>query len=150
MAEVQSLTCQNEKLKAELHGHRGARFGSKSERLGQLTFDLAEDVEIEVAAEAQKNEPTRADSKPPKRPHSRKPLPDYLERQDEVLSAGEECGDCGGSLRQIGEDVTEELEYNPGRAFWPTCWLANIVIIYRLTGNPKSSPARRLIYIAPR
>jgi len=115
MAEVQSLTYQNEKLKAELAGHRKARFGSKSESMDQLAFDLAEDAEIEVAAKAQKNEPTEADDKPSKRRHSRKPLPDHLDRQDEVLSAGEECGDCGGSLRQIGEDVTEELEYIPGR-----------------------------------
>lgn len=115
MAEVQSLTYQNEKLKAELHSHRKARFGFKSESLDQLAFDLAEDAEIEAAAEAQKSEPAEADSKPSKRQHSRKPLPDHLERLDEVLSAGEECGDCGGSLRQIGEDVTEELEYIPGR-----------------------------------
>ena len=32
-----------------------------------------------------------------------------------MLSPGEDCTDCGGSLRQIGEDVTEELEYVPGR-----------------------------------
>lgn len=115
MAEVRSLTYQNEKLKAELHGHRKARFGSKSESLDQLAFDLAEDVEIEVAAEAHKSEPVEDDDNPPKRQHSRKPLPDHLDRQDEVLSAGEECGDCGGSLRQIGKDVTEELEYVPGR-----------------------------------
>lgn len=115
MAEVQSQAYQIEKLKAELHDHRKARFGSKSESLDQLAFDLAEDVEIEVAAEAQKNEPTEANGKPPKRQHSRKPLPDHLDRQDEVLSAGDECGECGGSLRQIGEDITEELEYVPGR-----------------------------------
>ncbi len=98
MAEVQSLTYQNEKLKAELHGDRKARFGSKSESLDQLAFDLAEDAEIEVAAEAQKSETAEADSKPSERQHSRKPLPDHLERQDEVLSAGEEYGECGGSL----------------------------------------------------
>lgn len=115
MAEVQSQAYQIEKLKAELHGHRKARFGSTSESLDQLAFDLAEDAEIGDAAEAQKVEPTEIDSKTPKRQHSRKPLPDYLERQDEVLSAGDDCGECGGVLRQIGEDVTEELEYIPGR-----------------------------------
>ena len=115
MAEVRSQAYQIEKLKAELHGHRKARFGSKSERLDQLALDLQDDEEIEVAAEAQKNEPAEADDKPAKRQHSRKPLPDHLDRQDEVLSVGEACGDCGGTLRQIGEDVTEELEYVPGR-----------------------------------
>ncbi len=39
MAGVQSLTYQDEKLKAELHGHRKARFGSRSESMDQLAFD---------------------------------------------------------------------------------------------------------------
>ena len=122
MAEVQSLTYQDEKLKAEeLHGHRKARFGPRSESMDQLAFDLQEDEEIEAAANEQKNEAgsngTDVDEtdKPARRKHSRNPLPDHLDRQDEVLSPGEDCTDCGGSLRQIGEDVTEELEYVPGR-----------------------------------
>lgn len=114
MAEVQSLTYQNEKLKAELHGHRKARFGSKSESLDQLALDLAEDIEIAAAAEDQKTEPSTDAELKLKRQHSRKPLPDHLERREQVLSTGETC-DCGGTLRQIGEDVTEELEYVPGR-----------------------------------
>jgi transposase len=28
---------------------------------------------------------------------------------------GDKCGRCGGALRTLGEDVTEELEYVPGR-----------------------------------
>ena len=32
-----------------------------------------------------------------------------------MLSAGDACSDCGGNLRQLGEDVTDELEYVPGR-----------------------------------
>ena len=56
-----------------------------------------------------------APDQPTKRKHSRKPLPDHLDRVDEVLSPGEACSDCGGNLRQLGEDVTEELEYIPGR-----------------------------------
>jgi transposase len=86
MAEVQSLTYQNEKLKAELHGHRKARFGSKSESMDQLALDLSDDEEIEVAANEQKNEAGSSDTdadeadKPAKRKHSRKPLPDHLDR----------------------------------------------------------------------
>ena len=80
--------------------------------------DLSEDKEIEAAAEAQKqDDPAHGDApdQPTKRKHSRKPLPDHLDRVDEVLSPGEACSDCGGNLRQLGEDVTEELEYIPGR-----------------------------------
>ena len=45
----------------------------------------------------------------------RKPLPPSLPRNESELSPGETCTDCGGSLRTLGEDVTEELEYVPGR-----------------------------------
>lgn len=120
MAEVQSQAYLIEKLKGQLAAHQKARFGSKSESLDQLAFDLSEDAEIEAAAEAQKQlDPAHEDDAeadlPAKRKHSRNPLPDHLDRVDEVLSPGEACSDCGGNLRQLGEDVTEELEYIPGR-----------------------------------
>ena len=120
MAEVQSLTYQNEKLKAELHGHRKARFGSKSESLGQLALDLLDDEEIEAAAEEQKNEAGSTDAdeadKPAKRKHSRKPLPDHLDRQDEVLSPGEECNDCGGSARFAKSAKMSQKSWNISQA----------------------------------
>ena len=49
---IQSQAYQIEKLKAELDGHRKARFGSKSETSQQLALDLQEDTEIEAAADA--------------------------------------------------------------------------------------------------
>jgi transposase len=126
--EITSQAYQIEKLKAELYGHRKARFGSKSESSDQLALDLQDDQEIAAAADAQHAEHNAADAadaadedavsaKPPraKRTHNRIPLPDHLYRQNEVLLPGEQCDDCGGSLRQIGEDVTEELASIPGR-----------------------------------
>ena len=110
-AEIKSQAYQIEKLKKELAAHRKARFGAKSESLDQLAFDLQEDTEIEAAAEAQKTAP-KGDADevtPAKRTHNRAPLPEHLERQDEILSPGDACGDCGGALKQLGEDVTEEL-----------------------------------------
>lgn len=115
---IQSQAYQIEKLKAELHGHRKARFGSKSEGMDQLALDLSEDDEIAQAAEDQTATAEPEGAEPPatraKRQHSRKPLPDHLDREDEVLSPGEACGECGGALRQVSEDVTEELDYIPG------------------------------------
>ena len=80
-AEVKSQAYQIEKLKKELAGHRKARFGSKSEAMDQLAFDLQEDIEI--AAAAQKTVPADdGDETPPaKRTHNRAPLPDHLERR---------------------------------------------------------------------
>ncbi len=46
----------------------------------------------------------------------RRPIPDHVPRMEVELSpAADACADCGGRLRRIGEDVTEELEYVPGR-----------------------------------
>ena len=88
----------------------------RSESIDQLALNLQEDEEIKDAAEARHAELSSGDEdvearKRPKRKHSRKPLPDHLGRQDKGLSPGEDCGDCGGSLRQISEDVTEEPKY---------------------------------------
>mgnify|MGYP002652276762 CR=1 FL=1 len=46
----------------------------------------------------------------------RRPIPDHIPRQEIELTTGDEdCSHCGGTLRRLGEDVTEELEYVPGR-----------------------------------
>jgi transposase len=113
-AEIKSQAYQIEKLKKELAAHRKARFGSKSEAMDQLAFDLQEDAEIAASSAAQKTAPDADEDAPARRIHNRAPLPDHLERQEEILSPGDACGDCGGALKQLGEDVTEELEYVPG------------------------------------
>ena len=117
---IQSQAYQIEKLKAELDGHRKARFGSKSESADQLALDLQEDTEIEAAAQDQaaddaaQDGASEEDQTQRKRRHNRAPLPKHLKREETVLSPGETCSDCGGKLRQLGEDVTEELDYVPG------------------------------------
>ena len=65
--------------------------------------------------QARPAEPAEPEQDKPARPHSRRPLPDHLDRHDEVLSPGEDCRRCGGKLKTLGEDVSEELEYVPGR-----------------------------------
>ena len=102
-----------EKLKHQLAGQRRHRFGSRSESLDQLELTLEEE-EIALAAEAPVRQDTAA-APDKKRQPKRRPLPDHLPRNETVLSAGDACADCGGRLKRLGEDVTEELEYVPGR-----------------------------------
>ena len=111
--ELKSRDILIEKLKHQLAGHNQHRFGTKSEGLDQLQMNFVEDKAIAVAA-AEQAAPTEPAPKP-KRQHSRKPLPDHLDRNDTVLSPGEACEHCGGALKTLGEDITEELEYIPGR-----------------------------------
>ena len=110
--EVKSQALFIEKLQHQLHGANRHRFGSTSETLDQLQLSL-ENEEIAVAAEtADTPEPEVGELKNKPR---RKPLPEHLERKQQVLTPGEDCSKCGGSLKTLGEDITEELEYVPGR-----------------------------------
>lgn len=103
-----------EKLKHQLAGHRRHRFGARSETLDQLNLSL-EDEEIVRAAVRPADDGDGLAGAPPKTTPKRQPLPDHLPRHEEVLSAGDSCTACGGRLKRVGEDVTEELEYVPGR-----------------------------------
>jgi len=114
-AEIQERDYRIEKLKHELAGLRRHRFGSRSEALDQLELTLEEE-EIARAAATPPGEDNKADqTNGEKRKPRRKPLPEHLHRNDQVLSPGEACNACGGSLKTLGEDITEELEYVPGR-----------------------------------
>jgi len=108
-------------LKFQLARYQRAEFGRSSEKLARdiAQLELAiESVEtdqaerlaasppavaamIEAAAEAQKP--------------ARRPLPEHLPREEVVHPAPCTCPSCGGALRRIGEDVTETLDYVPGR-----------------------------------
>jgi transposase len=94
---------------------RRHRFGQRSEALDQLELTL-EDEEIARAGEPPVGEDvTDPTTDTPKGKPKRKPLPGHLARNDVVLSPGDTCGSCGGSLKTLGQDITEELEYVPGR-----------------------------------
>ena len=114
-AEIKERDYRIEKLKHELAGLRRHRFGSRSEAIDQLELILEEE-EIIRAEETPPSDDEATNQTPDgKRKPRRNPLPGHLHRNDQVLSPGEACSACGGSLKTLGEDVTEELEYVPGR-----------------------------------
>jgi transposase len=99
-------------LKHQLAGHNRHRFGSNSEALDQLQLSLENE---EIAAAAETTDTPEPEVGEPKNKPRRKPLPEHLERKEQLLTPGDNCSKCGGSLKTLGEDVTEELEYVPGR-----------------------------------
>lgn len=119
IAEVRSQAVLIEKLRHQLAGHRIARFGSSAETLNQLNLAL-EASEVAVAAMTARLrlphvEPTDGTGDGKSKP-ARRPIPDHVPRMEvELLTGDDACPDCGGNLRRLGEDVTEELEYVPGR-----------------------------------
>ena len=98
------------KLEHQLAGHRQHRFGARSETSDQLQLQLEEEETAAARIAPTVDEGEAEKKEKPKR----KPLPPELPRNEEILSPGETCA-CGGNLRTISEDVTEELEYLPGR-----------------------------------
>ena len=124
LAEVKAQAILIEKLRHQLAGHRAHRFGASSETAEQLQLAL-ETSEIAAAAmTARMRLPEIEEKGQPKR----RPIPEHIPRMEVELSpAADACADCGGKLRRIGEDVTEELEYVPGR------FIVNRIVRPRLT-----------------
>src|SRR5438067_190719 len=114
------LRCK--KLKIEQLTHEMAllkrwKFAARSEQLHGVQRSLLEEtIEADLEAIALEFAALRP-AKPtqqPKEPPKRSPLPAYLPRV-EVRHEPERtiCG-CGCSMKRIGEDVSEKLDYTPG------------------------------------
>lgn len=104
-------------LRMQLDGHKKHRFGSRSENSAQLDLELIlEEHEIAQAAETADGVDTDADkeAKPPRTPRVRKPFPKELKRVVNRITPSDACLDCGGSFKELGADVMDELEYIPG------------------------------------
>ena len=119
-AELAAQRLLVDRLRLQLARLRRMQFGRSSEwlraEIEQLELAL-EDLEAETpgagddapagdghdAAEPAKNKPKR------------RPLPDHLPREVVEHAAPGACPACGGSLRPLGEDVTEVLDWVPGR-----------------------------------
>lgn len=119
-AEVELLKLTVDKLKAQLLRRLRAQFGPSSEQLDrQLALiegrPLDELVPTKTAAKGVAANETPIDRK----------LPEHLPRDTQVHrppvtddhrdASGQACGctACGGRLRVIGQDVSEQLEYVP-------------------------------------
>jgi transposase len=109
------------KLRFQLARYRRAEFGRSSEKLEReaeqlelaieaLETDQAERLAITSPVVAAIVESAVEAKKP-----ARRPLPEHLPREDMIHAAPCACPSCGGALRRIGEEITETLDYVPGR-----------------------------------
>jgi transposase len=123
--QLRSNSEEIEHLKLVIEKYRRMLFGRKSEkltreleqlelRLEELETTQAADQAAQDAAEAQQPRSTGTDSERRSSRPRRRPLPEDLPR--EIITHTPEhdcCPDCGGQLRQFGEDVSEQLERIP-------------------------------------
>jgi transposase len=114
---LRSRESEIEHLKLLVAKLRRMQFGRRSEKIQRQIEQLElrlEELEAKQADSQAQSEPT-SPSPSAARP-ARRPLPQHLPRETHKHSPAESvCPDCGGTLRQLGEDVSEMLEYVPAR-----------------------------------
>ena len=106
ISEIERLKLLVEKLQRML-------FGTKSEKvlrqIEQLELQLEE---LQVATAADLEHLAASSGKPAPAKPFRRPLPEHLPREIHThMPEHDACPDCGGKLRELGEDTAEMLEY---------------------------------------
>jgi transposase len=104
-----------EKLRFQIAVLKRERYGRSSEQLDQQLIQMQlsiEDLEMSLAERPREIRPAPKEvgEKP-----ARRALPPHLPREEIVHGSPCNCPDCGGTMRVLGEDVSEMLEYVPGR-----------------------------------
>jgi transposase len=106
-----------EHLKLLIAKLRRMQFGRRSEKVDRQIEQLELRLEDLEANRAERmpppaGEPFPIDGASPVK--KRRPLPDHLRRDVHVhLPKQKNCPECGGTLKKLGEDISEMLEYIP-------------------------------------
>jgi transposase len=105
-AEIERLNLLVAKLKRLQFGRRSEKLDREIEQL-ELRLEelqvLSKPAVVETPAIEEKTQPVR------------RALPEHLPREQRVHEPACNCPDCGTAMRRIGEDVSEVLDYVPGR-----------------------------------
>ena len=118
-SQLEQRDLRIDKLQHQLEQLLRSFYGSKSERFSPTgdpnQIPLSLDVEALSAPEVKKETITYERTKPSSSSNhkGRMPLPDHLERKEIII---EPLEDITGLIR-IGEEVTEQLEIEPGKMF---------------------------------
>jgi hypothetical protein len=103
--EIEHLKLLIAKLKRMQFGRSSEKLNKQVEQL-ELRLEELQSAEAQIAAA---RTPERREKMQP----VRRPLPEHLPRKEVVHQPSCSCPDCGQEMRQIGEDVSEMLDYVP-------------------------------------
>src|ERR1700724_2288546 len=109
------------RVKFQLARYRRAEFGRSSEKLArgseplEMALEALETDQAERLATASPAVATAVETAAEAQKPARRLLPQHLPREDLRHPAPCTCPSCGGALRKIGDEVTETLDYAPGR-----------------------------------
>ena len=117
-AIIRTQRDQNARLEALVASFKKALFGSKSEKVDPVQYELElEDIETAIAqveAEIDADERTAPVRPSKSRQTNRGSLPKHLERVEVVIEPELACA-CGEARHVIGEDVSERLDIIPAQ-----------------------------------
>jgi transposase len=114
--QLSTRTAEIEHLKLLIAKFQRMQFGRKSEKLERQIEQLELRLEDLQADEGQTASSAQRQGKPFRMPPQKRPLPAHLPRDEQVHAPTEDaCPACGGALKPLGEDVSEQLEYVPAR-----------------------------------
>ena len=106
-AEIEYLKVMIAKLKKLAFGRKSEKYDAQLE---QLELQLDERIADEAASPAG----MRGETAHTRKPATRKPPPDHLLREDNILQPKHDaCSQCGSAMHLLGEDISEQLEYVP-------------------------------------
>ena len=121
--ELKNKAARIEHLEHQLAVLRSWRFGRSSEKFNKDQLSLwqnaldADQAELERALEHEQGvKIDKAPAQKQKAKPKRNPLPAHLPREPHhhELTA---CDTCGGTLKEIGEEIVEQLDYRPASFF---------------------------------
>jgi transposase len=122
-ARLEELQIKYEALQQEIAHLKKMIFGSRHERFiptenssAQLTLNIQADQTVQCnIVDAKKISYTKITSQitQNKEHPGRMKLPDHLERREKIIEPAEDITNC----KKIGEEITEELEYEPGKLY---------------------------------
>ena len=117
-SEISFLKHELAQLKKIIYGSKHERFvPTQSTHPGQLSLDIQAEaiaaVKITDVKKIEYTKVTQSITDNNKIHPGRNPLPEHLERREQII---EPAQDTAG-LKKIGEEITEELEYEPGKLF---------------------------------
>src|SRR3990172_4521044 len=112
-AQLHPHVAEIEHLKLVIAKLKRLQFGRRSEKLDREVEQL--ELRLEELQVAATPAVALTPSKPAAQVPVRRPLPEHLPRERVVHQPACSCPDCGAAMRQIGEDVSEILDYVPAR-----------------------------------
>ena len=108
---IEALKLQILKLRRLQFGHKSEKRAKEIEQL-ELWVEELETADAQVSCTLAK----RIESPPARLPKVRREFPEHLARETQVIApAKQTCPDCGGSLKHLGDDISEMLELEPVR-----------------------------------